>query len=378
MNKIKLATVFSGIGSVEFALKRLGLPYEVLFACDTGEVEVSYDAEYEMEIIKKLNTPLEKKEYVEKLYSKLTRKHNFVKDTYLANYTIKNDLFFEDIKLLDGTDFENAIDILVGGSPCQSFSQVGSQAGLDDARGTLFYEFARLVKEIRPKVFIFENVRNLLKHDSGRTWEIIKSTFEELGYYFDFKILNALDFNIPQKRNRLFVVGFDKKYGIKPDIPAKIHKNYQKPAYTMQDFLLTNCAFGDFTRNEDGSINIKHGKRNKIEDRYYLSAAVKTYVLKDGTKNWHQKVAIDLPIARTLLKTMGNCHRAGVDNYITENGKLRMLTDREALRLMGYTDDFVSPVSIAQTYKQAGNSIVVDVMMSIIKYIIKEKVLEDI
>jgi DNA (cytosine-5)-methyltransferase 1 len=123
-------------------------------------------------------------------------------------------------------------------------------------------------------------------------------------------------------------------------------------------------------------LNIINDFNYKVGERYFLSDAVRTYVLKDGTKNWHQKVETDLPIARTLLKTMGNCHRAGVDNYITENGKLRMLTEREALRLMGYTDDFVSPVSIAQTYKQAGNSIVVDVMMAIVKYILSEKILE--
>ena len=377
MNKIKLATVFSGIGSIEFALKRLNIPHEVLFACDTGEVEISYDKGYEIAKIKKLKTPKEKMEYVNELYKKNTRKHNFVRDTYLANYKIKDDLFFQDINLLDGEDFKNEIDLLVGGSPCQSFSSVGFQRGLADARGTLFYEFARLVKEIKPKVFIYENVRNMLKHDKERTWDVIKASFDELGYYFDFKVLNAMDFNIPQKRNRLFVVGFDKKFGIKPNIPLKLNPNSNQLDYTMQDFLLSNCAFGDFTYNLDGSLNVLHNNQTTIADRYFLSNAVRTYVLKDGTKNWHQKVEIDLPIARTLLKTMGNCHRAGVDNYVTENGKIRMLTEREALRLMGFTDDFVSPVSIAQTYKQAGNSIVVDVMMALVNYILSEKILEE-
>ena len=376
MNKIKVATVFSGIGSIEFALKRLNIPHEVIFACDTGEVEIEYDKDYEMAEVKKLKDPKDKMNYVNNLYASKTRKHNFVRDTYLANYEIKNDLFFQDINLLDGTDFENKIDLFVGGSPCQSFSSVGFQRGLDDARGTLFYEFARLVKEIKPKVFIYENVRNMLKHDKGKTWEVIKASFDELGYDFDFKILNALDFNIPQKRNRLFVIGFDKRFGIKPNIPMKLFEDYSKPDYCMQDFLLSHCSFGNFKHNVDGTLNILNDNKDEINDRYFLSDAVKKYVLKDGTKNWHQKVATDLPIARTLLKTMGNCHRAGVDNYITENGKLRMLTEREALRLMGYTDDFVSPVSIAQTYKQAGNSIVVDVMMAIVKYILSENVLE--
>lgn len=376
MNKIKVATVFSGIGSIEFALKRLNIPHEVVFACDTGEIEIEYDKEYEMEEVKKLKTPIEKMEYVNNLYSSKTRKHNFVRDTYLANYQITKDLFFLDINLLDGTDFENKVDLFVGGSPCQSFSSVGSQKGLDDARGTLFYEFARLVKEIKPKVFIYENVRNMLKHDKGKTWKVIQSSFEELGYEYDFKVLNALDFNIPQKRNRLFVIGFDKRFGIKPNIPVKINDSYNQPEYCMQDFLLSHCSFGNFNYDGDGNLILINDFKYEVGDRYFLSDAVKTYVLKEGTKSWRQKVETDLPIARTLLKTMGNCHRAGVDNYITENGRIRMLTEREALRLMGYTDDFISPVSIAQIYKQAGNSIVVDVMMAIVKYILSEKILE--
>lgn len=377
MNKIRLATVFSGIGSVEFALKRMGISHEVIFACDNGEVEISYNKIHEMEAIKKLGSPKEKMEYVDRLYQSKTRKHNFVRDTYLANYLIKDDLFFQDINLLDGNDFKNCIDLFVGGSPCQSFSSVGFQKGLNDARGTLFFEFARLVKEIKPKAFIFENVRNILRHDKGNTWDVIKASFDQLGYEIDFKVLNAFDFNIPQNRNRLFVVGFEKKFGKKPNIPSKININYQKPDYCMQDFLLTNCAFGDFNHDKNGFLVVSKSNKSIIEERYFLSESVRKYVLKDGTKNWHQKVEIDLSIARPLLKTMGNCHRAGVDNYITENGKLRMLTEREAFRLMGYTDDFVCPVSVAQAYKQAGNSIVVDIIMSIVNYIISEKILED-
>lgn len=372
MNKIKLATVFSGIGSVEFALRRLGIESEIIFACDNGEREIDYDKDIEFETIKKLKTPLEKKEYVDKLYDSKTRKHNFVKDTYLNNYQIDEGLYFQDICLLDGTDFEGKVDLFVGGSPCQSFSQVGFQRGLDDTRGTLFYEFARLVQEIKPKVFIYENVRNMLKHDSGETWNTIKKVFDGLGYEIDFDILNAVNFDIPQKRNRLFVVGFDKKYSKKPKFPRK---KVEFSKYVMQDFLLSHCELGKFTYSQGGDLVIDSSSVSSIPERYFLSEAVKNYVMKEGTKNWHQNVKIDLSVARTLLKTMGNCHRAGVDNYITENDRIRMLTEREAHRLMGYTDDFNIVVSVAQAYKQAGNSIVVDVMMALVKYIISEEIM---
>ena len=371
--KLKLATVFSGIGSIEFAFKRLNIPVEIVFACDNGEREIEYDKEKEMNVIRSLGSPEEKKNYVENLYSKKTRKHNFVKETYCANYKIKDNMFFQDICLLDGRDFEGCVDLLVGGSPCQSFSSVGSKSGLDDARGTLFYEYARLINEIKPKVFIYENVRNMLKHDNGKTWEIIKKVFDELNYNIDFKILNSLDFNIPQKRNRLFVVGIRKDLAIIPSLPLKANEQVY---YSMQDFLINNTPINSFNYDAFGNLLINKKKGETVSDRYFLSNAVKKYVMSPGTKTWYQRVEIDLPIARTILKTMGNCHRAGVDNYVTDRGKIRMLTEREALRLMGYTDDFIMPVSIAQAYKQAGNSIVVDVMIGILKELINEKVFE--
>lgn len=367
MNKIRIATVFSGIGSIEFAFRRLGIDNDIVFACDNGERDIEYDISYEFAKIKSLSGPVEKRDYVEKLYNEKTRKHNFVMDSYLANYHVNNDLFFQDIKLLDGIDFEGKVDLLVGGSPCQSFSQVGTQMGLDDTRGTLFYEFARIVKETNPKVFIYENVRNMLKHNHGNTWKVIKSVFDYLDYNIDFNVLNAVDFGIPQKRNRLFVIGIRKELNILPKLP---NEHNSKNALVMQDFLLSHCGYGGLTFDKNGDLIFDNSKKDIIPDKYFLSDAVRDYVMSGGTKNWYQKVEIDLPIARTLLKTMGNCHRAGVDNYITENGKIRMLTEREAHRLMGYTDDYKIVVSNSQAYKQAGNSIVVDVLMSLVKYLI--------
>ncbi len=367
MNKIRLATVFSGIGSVEFAFRRLNIPHEIIFACDNGErdnLDINYAREFRH--IKNLQTIDEKHNYVEDLYSRITRKTNFVEKTYLANYPeCEKNRFFQDIKLLDGTDFYKKVDLLVGGSPCQSFSSVGYQAGLDDVRGTLFYEFARLIKEIEPKVFIYENVRNLLKHDKGKTWNIISQIFNSLGYEIKFEVLNSVDYGIPQNRKRLFVIGY------KDD-----SKNFEFPKtinlkYKMSDFLIDNCDYGYFNFDKRGNISLI-SKPGFVDEKYYLSPLVYKYVMSTGTKTWYQKPEINKEIARTLLKTMGNKHRAGVDNYYssdgsTEFGKVRMLTERECLRLMGYTDDFKIVVSKAQTYKQAGNSIVVDVMMELIK-----------
>ena len=167
MKKIRLATVFSGIGAIEQAFKRLHIDHEIIFACDNGEIVIDYDAEKERKIVCSLNSIKEKREYVDNLYASKVRKTNFVKISYMANYShlLKDNNFFQDIRLLDGRDFKNKVDILVGGSPCQSFSTVGFQGGLEDTRGTLFYDYANLIKDVNPKVFIYENVRGLTTHD---------------------------------------------------------------------------------------------------------------------------------------------------------------------------------------------------------------------
>ncbi len=375
MNKIRIGTVFSGIGAIEFALKRLNYDHEIIFACDNGGVLIDYNQAEELSKIKSLQTKREKREYVDNLYASKSRRHNFVKDSYLANYEIIDDAFYQDVRLLDGTDYKGEIDLFVGGSPCQSFSTVGFKAGLEDTRGTLFYEYARLVQEIQPKVFIYENVRGLFTHDKGKTWEVIKSVFNSLGYEIDYRVINAVEFGIPQNRRRLFVVGH-KKSNIQYKLPVG---DESKLSLEMKDFTIEKCDFGNFTyskdKNQQGKL-IFNNVPGIIEKKYFLSDAVREYVLKGGTKTFYQKPETDLKIARTLLSTMGNCHRAGIDNYITINGKLRMLSEREALRLMGFTDDFVQTVSTAQMYKQAGNSIVVDVLMAVLESIVSNKLLD--
>lgn len=379
---IRLATLFSGIGSVEQALERANISHKIIFACDNGDINIEYNHELEFNKIKNMTSKLEKKKYVDKLYASKSKKQNYVKMTYLANYgdKILEDDFHLDINLLDGTDYKNQVDLLVGGSPCQSFSSVGFKGGLEDARGTLFYEYARIIKEVNPKVFIYENVRGLTTHDHGKTWKIIKSIFNSLNYTItEPKILNAADYGIPQNRRRVFVVG------IRNDV--KVNKQFQYPdpielKYSMKQFLESRCEFGNFRYDKEGNLEIKESNfdATRIDDKYVLSDLVRKYVLTPGTKTFKTSIKYDLDIARTILSTMGNRHRAGVDNYMTDKGseeKLRMLTEREALRLMGYSDDFKIVVSRAQMYKQAGNSIVVDVMLAVLNEIIKTGVFDE-
>lgn len=385
---IKLATLFSGIGAVEQALNRMRIPHEIIFACDNGEIEIDIDEQDVKDKVFSMKTKEEKKDFIDELYASKTKKQNHVKKSYLANYDINEDDFHLDVRFLDGRDYEGQVDLLVGGSPCQSFSSVGFQGGLEDARGTLFYEYARIIKEVKPKVFIYENVRGLTTHDNGKTWAKIKDIFMNTLHYriTEPQVLNASDFGIPQTRRRLFVVG------IREDIDANEFV-YPKPLgvenlkYTMQDFLEDNCAFDvtkvNFSFDINGDIVLRKEK-GQPDPKYILTPKVRDYVLTAGTKNFRTSTSTDLKIARTLLKTMTQHHRAGVDNYITvgydDEGKkiVRGLTERECLRLMGFPDTFKIVVSTQQMLKQAGNSIVVDVMMAVLKSILNTGVFEEV
>ena len=364
---IRLGSLFSGIGSIENALKRLGLKSEIVFASDIDR---------------------------------------FCKESYFANYSINEDCWHDDVTKFNAKPFKNKVDLIVGGSPCQAFSMVGKRKGLDDARGTLFYDFARIIKESKPKVFIYENVRGLINHDQGRTWDVVQSVFHQLGYRIFSKLMNSKDYGIPQHRERIFVVGFlDKQIDFQ--FPKPIDLNF-----TMQDFLedFTDSKYylkekgikfvtkkfnrdkkytqingdialcqkanqqfnwhGDFvfeevnkkTKFDEFVFNV-----NDVEEKYYLSKKVEKYVLANGTKNFKTRSKTDLEIARPLLQTMHKMHRAGVDNYVTHHGRIRKLTPRECLRLMGFRDDFKIAVSDTQLYRQAGNSIVSDVLIAILK-----------
>ena len=371
-NTIRLGTIFSGIGAIEHAFQRLKLKHEIVFA---GDIDIN------------------------------------CKKSYFANYKIDEKDWFTDVREFDGTRYKGKVDFIVGGAPCQAFSMVGKRLGFEDARGTLFYEFARIVKETQPKVFLFENVKGLLNHDEGRTWHVIHDIFEELGYDVHFRVLNSKDYGIPQNRERLFCLGFKKKTDIKFPAPIELeyrmydfledyvdtkyflkekgikfvtsHKNHTK-SYTQVNGDIALCQkrnqqfnwHGDFVYHPV-CLDESHEEAfdefifdvKDVEEKYYLSEKVAKYVLAGGTKNFRTSTKTDLDVARPLLQTMHKMHRAGVDNYVTHKGRIRKLTPRECLRLMGFKDSFKIVVSDTAMYQESGNSIVVDVLIAILKQI---------
>lgn len=359
--KLRVGTVFSGIGAPEFALKRLGIPHEIVFACDNGEIDMLESEDDIAKQLEKINSLEERKQYVASQIN--PRRVNYVKKSYLANYSMDEKDYYHNVRFLEGNEYKDKVDLFIGGSPCQSFTLLGYQKGLEEARGTLFYEFARLVGEIQPKAFIYENVQGLLKHDKGRTWEVVQRVFDSLGYKLHTQVLDAANYGVPQKRRRVFVVGF-KNGGETFEFPVE-----KELEFTMQDFLLENTPEGSVT-SEAGEIKVKksHGD---VPDKYFLSDKILPGIMCEGTGGFSMKPEIDLPIARPLMSTMHKMHRAGEDNYVTTNGRIRRLAPRECLRLMGFTDDFKQVVSDTQMYRQAGNSVVVDVMMGLIEETLK-------
>ena len=363
---IRLATAFSGIGAIEHAFQRLGLKHQIIFAGDIDDK---------------------------------------CKQSYFANYDISEDRWFSDIRSFHANAFKGKVDLLVGGAPCQAFSMVGKRLGFEDARGTLFYEFARLIKESEPKVFIFENVKGLYNHDKGRTWSVMCDIFQELGYTIHYRVLNSKDYGIPQHRERVFCVGFKKN--TKFLFPAPIPLEYKMYDF-LEDYIDSKYFLGDkgvkfvtshknrekFYTQVNGDIALCQ-KRNQefnwhgdfvyhpvgegedfdefvfdvrdVEEKYYLSDKVAKYVLTPGTKNFRTTIQTDLDVARPILQSMHKMHRAGVDNYVTHKGRIRKLTPRECMRLMGFKDTFKIVVSDTSAYQQAGNSIVVDCLIAILK-----------
>ena len=187
-------------------------------------------------------------------------------------------------------------------------------------------------------------------------------------------MLNAKDYGIPQSRNRLFCIGFKNKRNFEYPAPVELK-------YVMQDFLEdydTTRFHNDGMKvlvPDDSRIGVTDGSLwdefkfevKPVDEKYYLSEKMCRYVLGTGTKGYTVNRETDLPIAHALLHTMACQHRSGIDNYVTHTGRLRRLTPRECLRLMGFKDSFKIVCSDTATYQQAGNSIVVDVLIALIK-----------
>lgn len=240
---------------------------------------------------------------------------NYARKTYRENfYPIASDLFDKDMFKGDITDPENQdcipenIDLLCGGFPCQPFSQAGQKKGFEEARGTLFFEIANIIKTKQPKAFFLENVRHLLAHDDGKTFQTIQDIIvKDLGYSFYFRVIKASDYGLPTHRPRVFMVGF--RNDIKNEIDFKF------PEAIPLKFTMSSVFNGKCERDIGFTIRVG-GRGSGLHDR----------------RNW--------------------------DSYVVD-GIERKITPKEAKIMMGFPEDFTFSVTEAQALKQLGNSVAV-------------------
>lgn len=244
-----------------------------------------------------------------------------------------------DITKIDANDIPD-FDILLGGFPCQAFSIIGKKEGFaNETCGTLFFEIERILKEKRPKAFMLENVRNLTAHDGGKTFRVIREHLEALGYYVFAKVLNALDYGVPQKRERIIIVGF-----LEPVLfafPDPIPINKRK---TLTDILEKDVAAKYYVKD-----SIKESRLSRLKDKNYP----KPYIS-------HENMAGSItphPYSSAL--------RAGASaNYILINDERRP-TEREMLRIQGFPDTFKIVVPYGKMKHQCGNSVAVPVIKAV-------------
>ena len=269
--------------------------------------------------------------------------------TYKAN--VSKNIVCGDIRI----EKENipAHDVLIGGFPCQPFSTLGKLEGFnDEERGTLLFEIKEIIRKHKTKVVVLENVKNIMNHDSGKTFKKIIHELESLGYVCFHHVFNSADYGVPQRRNRCYIVAFLGEYFNTPDFEFPVK---QKLTVTTQDLL-----------DED------------VEEKYFLSKKIVGTIMGKGTKNYIVEPTIDLPISKTLTATMAKMHRASQDNYVTDQKNyekycgedrvnIRKLTPNECRKLQGFPSDWVQVVSDCQAYKQFGNAVTVNVSYALAK-----------
>lgn len=245
-----------------------------------------------------------------------------------------------------------AHDILCAGFPCQAFSISGNQQGFNDSRGTLFFDVARIVNRKQPKIVLMENVKNFATHDHGNTLNVVKSTMEELGYTFTYRILNAADYGVPQKRERIYMVCFRNDLKLNGfQYPEPIPLTHHVEDLLIQDEEeISNL----YVHRQDIQYN------NTIDDTY-SDKPIRLGIVGKGRQG--ERIYSTKGIAITLSAYGGGAF-AKTGGYLV-NGEPRRLHPRECARLMGYPDSYKISTSNTQAYKQFGNSVVVDVLQYI-------------
>lgn len=302
---MRLGSLFSGLGTAEIATKAVFDDARCVFACEIDK---------------------------------------YARASFEANVSCEE--FYKDVREIDGSKYKDKIDILIGGSPCQDFSLAGLRAGIAGERGQLLYEYLRVLKEARPKYFIFENVKGLLSINKGKTFNTLLEYVKELGYFLTYQILNTKDYGIPQNRERLYLVGSKEDLGISFKKPVKLTKS-------IKDFL-------------DTDNNKYLNKPYELLPKPIGSSIIQVAKTDCSRVNMRRVYSID-GISPCLLASAGTGGNNQVKVLIQD--KIRVLSPREYLRLQGFDDSYKIVVSNSQMYKQAGNAMSLNVLTMVLESI---------
>ncbi|MDQ0221519.1 DNA cytosine methyltransferase [Streptococcus moroccensis] len=310
--KYAIAAFFSGVGGIELGFEQ------------TNEFRVVYANEFDK-------------------YARMTYQLNYP-DTFLDG---------RDIHAVEAEEIPSeTVDVIVGGFPCQAFSIAGYRKGFEDDRGDLFFELLRMIEAKRPKAIFVENVKNMVSHDHGNTFKVIREALTENNYFIKWKVLNGKDYgNIPQNRERIYIVGFDNKEAYDLfEFPEEI-----KLTTTLQDVI-------DFGAEPTENYYYREGKQPFYEE---LKHAITS---QDTVYQWRRQYVRENKngVVPTLTANMGTGGH-NVPLILTDQGEIRKLTPKETFNVQGYPKTFKIPenVSNGQLYKQAGNSVVVPVIKRI-------------
>jgi DNA (cytosine-5)-methyltransferase 1 len=229
-------------------------------------------------------------------------------------------------------------DILLAGFPCQPFSIIGDKQGFADTRGTLFFDIARILKQKQPSAFLLENVKQLLTHDKGRTFAVIEEQSSQLGYTTYHKVLNALDFGLPQKRERIFIVGFREPIAFEFPKPVGAYKSLSEILESDEDIEPSLFA----------SAHIQESRREKCKGTPFFPSM------------WHENKGGNISVLPFSCALRANASY----NYLLVNG-IRRPSSRELLRFQGFSEDFKIVGNVTQVRKQIGNSVAIPVVHAI-------------
>lgn len=266
--------------------------------------------------------------------------------SYFANF---GEIPYGDIARIDSSEIPH-FDILCAGFPCQPFSIIGDKQGFrHETQGTLFFEIERILRDKMPKAFMLENVRNLISHDKGRTFAIILEHLKNLGYFTHYQVLNALDFGLPQKRERIIICGFRENV----------------------DFAFP-LGIGTLGSNCNSAKNLSEILESSVDKKYFVNDAIKSSRIARMKKEIAKPYITHENVGGSITPHHFSCAlRAGASaNYLLVNNE-RRLSEREMLRLQGFPESYKIVVPYSAFKKQIGNSVAVPVIEAVAKEMLK-------